>query len=195
MVEASFTRFVMAVERVEHLLRKTTGALNAAGIGYAIIGGNAVAAWVAQVDEAAARTTKDVNILIRRSDVTHVSEALRPIDLTPIEVLGVYMYVDRHRPNPWTGVHVVFAGARVRPDYTHPAPDPCDSVETNGFHLIELRRLVEMKLQAYGFIDRAHLQDMLNVGLIDDAIRDALPPDLREHPIALEESPDSNGSK
>ena len=38
--------------------------------------------------------------------------------------------------------------------------------------------LVAMKLQANRFIDRAHIQDMLSVGLIDDVVRATLPPDL-----------------
>lgn len=46
--------------------------------------------------------------------------------------------------------------------------------------MIDLRRLVEMKVQACRFIDRAHIQDMLAVGLIDELLRASLPDDLRE---------------
>jgi hypothetical protein len=171
----------MAVDRVERLLRKLTEALNAAGVEYAIIGGNAVAAWVATVDEAATRATKDVDVLIRRDDLARVTKALEPIDLVPIEVLGVTIFADRLNPNPRTGVHVVFGGERVRPEYAHAAPDPSECVEADdGFRLIDVRRLVEMKLQAYRFIDRAHIQDLLDIGLIDQRIRDVLPKDLRK---------------
>ncbi len=184
----------MAVDRVEQLLRKVTEALNVSGIDYAVIGGNAVAAWVAKVDDAAVRATKDVDVLIRREDVGRVTDALRPVGLMPVEVLGVYMFVDTEKPNPKTGVHVVFAGERIRPNYTHPAPDPSECVkEDDGFRVIDLRRLVEMKLQAYRFIDRAHVQDLLAVGLIDDAIRDALPRDLRERLDAIEGSGEPAG--
>ena len=37
---------------------------------YAVAGGNAVAAWVSRVDEAAVRNTQDVDILLRRSDLS-----------------------------------------------------------------------------------------------------------------------------
>ncbi|MCH7807860.1 MAG: hypothetical protein IIB60_01440 [Planctomycetes bacterium] len=182
----------MAVDRVERLLRKLSDALNAAGVEYAIIGGNAVAAWVATVDESAVRSTKDVDVLIRRGDLARVTEALRTADLVPVEVIGVFMFVDRRRPNPKTGVHVVFAGERVRPEHNHNAPDPSDSVEMEGgFKLVDLRRLVRMKLQAHRFIDRAHIQDLLAVGLIDDTVRDSLPPDLRERLTAIEQSSDT----
>ena len=100
----------MAVDRVERLLRKLSDALNAAGVEYAIIGGNAVAAWVATVDEGAVRSTKDVDVLIRRGDLARVTEALRTANLMPVDVLGVHMFLDRRRPTPKTGVHVVFAG-------------------------------------------------------------------------------------
>ena len=59
-------RMVRAVERVKEQLSKATRALEAGGVPYAVIGGNAVAAWVAQVDEGAVRTTRDVDVLIRR---------------------------------------------------------------------------------------------------------------------------------
>ena len=39
-------RMVVAVEAVRDRLRRATAALEAAGIDYAVIGGNAVAAWV-----------------------------------------------------------------------------------------------------------------------------------------------------
>lgn len=193
-LKASFKRYVMAVDRVEQLLRNVAGALSAANIDYAIVGGNAVAAWVAKVDEGAVRATKDVDLLVRRNELDQISDSLIACGLIPIEVLGVHMFVLQENPNPKTGVHLLFAGEKVRPEYKHAAPDPSDCVVTDdGFRLIELRRLVEMKLQAYRFIDRAHIQDLLSVGLIDDTLRDALPPDLRERLEEIEKIPNDDG--
>ncbi len=59
-------RMVLAVELVKQRLQRATSALESAGIKYAVIGGNAVAAWVAQVDPAAARNTVDVDLLVER---------------------------------------------------------------------------------------------------------------------------------
>lgn len=64
----SFRSHVMAVDRVEHRLHRVTAALDAAGVPYAVIGGNAVAAWVGRVDLAATRATKDVDLLVCRDD-------------------------------------------------------------------------------------------------------------------------------
>ena len=58
----------MAAEKVKERLRRATRALDAAGVPYAVIGGNAVAEWVGRVDEDAVRNTKDVDLLIRRAD-------------------------------------------------------------------------------------------------------------------------------
>ena len=61
----------MAIEDVEKRLQAFTTALDAAGIEYAIIGGNAVAAWVSTVDPDAVRSTKDVDVLLRKAVETN----------------------------------------------------------------------------------------------------------------------------
>jgi len=64
----SWERVIQAVEAVRQRALRATAALAAAKIPYAVIGGNAVAAWVARVDRAAVRNTQDVDILLRRAD-------------------------------------------------------------------------------------------------------------------------------
>ena len=169
----------MAVNRVEKLLRKVSKALDNANIPYAVIGGNAVAAWVATVDEGAVRATKDVDVLVRRNDLAAITDALRPASLLPVEVLGVVMFVDRRRPNPKTGVHLVFANEPIRAHYAHPAPDPRSAVRSaTGYLVVSLPALVHMKLQSFRDIDRVHIRDLLSVGLLDAALIERLPDDL-----------------
>ena len=67
--EATWERMIRAVEKVRERLRRAVAALEAAGVPYAVAGGNAVAAWVSRVDEAAVRNTQDVDILLRRADL------------------------------------------------------------------------------------------------------------------------------
>ena len=67
--DALWARMERAVEKVQERLQKSAAVLERAGVPYAIVGGNAVRIWVAQVDEVAVRTTKDVDILIRRADL------------------------------------------------------------------------------------------------------------------------------
>ncbi len=169
----------MAVERVEKLLMRVTAALEAAGVPYAVIGGNAVAAWVASVDEGAVRATKDVNLLVRRADFNAMARALDPCDLVPAEVLGVHMFVDRHSPSPKLGVHLIFANERVRSTDPHAAPDPDESVRSRaGFRIAEIGPLLKMKLLAFRLHDQVHIQDLFSVGLIDAQVAKSLPPDL-----------------
>jgi len=56
----SWDRMIEAVEAVRERALRATAALKQAGIPYAVVGGNAVAAWVARVDKAAVRNTQDV---------------------------------------------------------------------------------------------------------------------------------------
>ena len=176
----SLHRQVLAINRVEKLLRKVSRALDKAKIPYAVVGGNAVAAWVATVDEDAVRATKDVDVLVRRPDLAAIIDALRPCGLMHVEVMGIHRFVDRRRPSPKSGVHLLFAGEKVRPEYVHSAPDPASASRgTAGVMVIDLPGLVLMKLQANRDIDRAHLRDMLSVGLITQPIVAGLPADMR----------------
>jgi hypothetical protein len=109
----------------------------------------------------------------------------------PVEVHGVVMFVDRRRPNPKTGVHILFAGELVRPHEEHPPPDPSCAVRASGgFPVVELPALVAMKLQALRDIDRVHIRDLLSVGLIDAALIAKLPPDLRARLAQIQNTPE-----
>ncbi len=59
----------MALDEVTDRLERIDRALQGAGVDYALVGGQAVALWVATKDPAAVRTTKDVDILLRRADL------------------------------------------------------------------------------------------------------------------------------
>ncbi len=171
---------MMAMERVERLLRSVADALDGAGIPYAVVGGNAVAAWVATVDAEAVRATKDVDVLVRRNDLPAITAALAPLDLERVEVLGVTMFVDRNHPSPKSGVHFVFANEHIRAHYAHPAPDPADAARAAaGFMVIDLPALVHMKLQSFRRVDQVHIEDLLTNGLIDETVIGGLPDDLR----------------
>ena len=172
---------VAAVNRVERLLKTVTAALDAAGVPYAVIGGNAVATWVATCDVGAVRATKDVDVLMRRTDLARAAAALAPLDFTQVEVLGTPVFIESSDPRPSAGVHVVLAGERVRPTDPRPAPDVtqaerCDS----GFLVLDLQALVTMKLNAFRRVDQVHLEDLLRLGLINAEVAERLPEDLRQ---------------
>ncbi|MDB5294049.1 MAG: hypothetical protein JWO31_32 [Phycisphaerales bacterium] len=171
-------RMVTAVERVRDRLRRTAAALDAAGVPYAIAGGNAVAAWVATVDPAAVRNTQDVDVLLRRSDLTAASAAMAAAGFVPANVAGVDLFLDGPDAGPRDAVHVLFAGEKVRPHYATASPDVDESVRPAGVSLVRLEALVRMKLTSFRRKDQVHLLDMLDVGLIDNRWVDRLPQDL-----------------
>src|SRR6516165_4780023 len=69
-------RAIMAAEKLKERLRRATRALDGAGVPYAVADGNAVAEWVARIDDEAVRNTRDVDLLIRRADFTAAKTAL-----------------------------------------------------------------------------------------------------------------------
>src|ERR1044072_9366766 len=81
-------RMVLAVEKVRERLRRATAALDSVGISYAVIGGNAVAAWVSKVDPGAARDTVDVDLMLNRSDLDAVRAALEKAGFVYYELMG-----------------------------------------------------------------------------------------------------------
>lgn len=96
-----------AVERIERLLKTVTRALDDAGIPYAVIGGNAVATWVASCDVGAVRATKNVDILLRKSDIQRVADTLAPLGFISADVAGMPVFMEASDPRPSQGVDVI----------------------------------------------------------------------------------------
>jgi hypothetical protein len=189
--EMILERMVRAVEKVRERLVRAATALEKAGIAYAVVGGNAVAAWVARVDETAVRNTQDVDILIRRADVDAATTALGQVGFVRGHVRGIDLFLDGPKAKARDAVHVVFAGEKVRPEYTYPAPDISESEPLGPFRVVSLEALVRMKLTSYRLKDRVHLLDLLEVGLIDSSWLSRLPPELSSRLQELIANPDA----
>lgn len=174
----SLERMFMAVEKVRERLLRATAALNQAQIPYAVIGGNAVAAWVSRVDEEAVRNTKDVDILLRRDDLERAKTALATAGFVYHFSYGVHMFLDGPEGNPRSAVHVIFAGEPVAEGDVHSAPEVSDSEEHETYRVLGLESLVLMKLAANRDADRVHIRDLISLRLIDASWLARLPPDL-----------------
>lgn len=176
--EALWNRMNRAVEKIQERLERTATILEAAGIPYAIIGGNAVRAWVAQMDEAAVRTTRDVDILLRRADFPRAIVAMEAAGFIYRHAASIDMFLDGPGTKARDAVHVLFAGEKVRPEDVVPTPDVEDAIEINTHRFIRLESLVRMKLTSFRDKDRMHLRDMNDVELIDDTWPARYPPVL-----------------
>jgi ethanolamine ammonia-lyase small subunit len=158
---------IRAVEKVRERLRRAVAALEGARVPYAVAGGNAVAAWVSRVDEAAVRTTQDVDILLRRADLQAAIAALGQAGFVYRHAASLDMFLDGPNARARDAVHLVFASEKVRPQNPLPAPDVFESEQTASFRLLSLEALVRMKLTSFRDKDRMHTRDLIDVGLVD----------------------------
>lgn len=182
-------RALMAAEKVKERLRRATKALDNAGVPYAVAGGNAVAEWVARVDEDAIRNTRDVDLLVRRADLAAARIALEAAGFVYHQLLEVDMFIDGPEGRPSGGVHILFAGEKVRPEYEHASPELDESERAAEFQVTSLQALVRMKLIAYRRKDQVHLLDLIGVGLIDATWPARFPPPLSDRLQQLLDDP------
>ena len=181
---------VNAVEQVRQRLIRASAALERSGVAYAVIGGNAVAAWVATVDETAVRNTQDVDMLVRRSDLALVRSALEAEGFIYRKVAGIDLFLDGPTAKPRQAVHLVFAGEMVRAGELAANPNVEESTNLGAFRVINLEGLVQIKLTAFRDKDRTHLRDLIEVGLIDSTWPARLPSGLAARLQSLLETPD-----
>src|SRR5262245_12226715 len=174
----SWRRMIGAVEKVRDRLRRTVQALEDASIPYAVAGGNAVAAWVSEVDEAAVRNTRDVDVLLRRADLERAKKALSAAGFVYRHAKRIDMFLDGPNAKARDAVHIIFAGEKMRNDSAFPAPDVDESQPTGTFRVLNLEPLVRMKLTAFRDKDRTHLRDLIDIGLIDGSWPARLPREL-----------------
>lgn len=175
----------MSLDDVTDRLCRITGALEEKSVPYAVVGGQAVALWVATKEPAAVRTTKDVDLLICRDDLPQARAAALSVGMDYFEVQGVGMFLEHNAPNPRHAVHLLWAGEKVRPEYELPSPGIDQRQAVGGIQAVSLPGLVRMKLLSNRDQDRVHLRDMIDVGLVGREMLGQLPPSLTPRLEAL----------
>ncbi len=185
-----FDRMFAAVEKVRERLDRACGALERASIPYAVIGGHAVAAWVATKDDGAVRNTRDVDLLLRGEDFDRATAALQSVGFHRDSVMDVTLFLDGPDGKPSQGIHILQAGRKVKESYVSPAPDPDQMQSINGKRVVDLIELIRMKLNSYRRKDQTHLQDMIGVGLIDESWPSQFESPLDERLQQLLDDPD-----
>jgi|SRR5581483_4267439 len=186
----SWERTLRAVDQVRERLVRATAALDAAKVPYAVVGGNAVATWVGQVDASAVCFTQDVDLLLRRADLDAAKAALEQAGFLYRHSASIDMFRDGPQARARDALRVVFAGEKVRPDYAFPAPDVTEAEPAEAFRVLRLEALVRMKLTSFRDKDRTHLRDLLDVGLIDASWPARLPEPLASRLQSLIDNPE-----
>ncbi len=183
-------RISRSMELVEERLRRTVAILEKAEIPYAVVGGNAVRIWVAQVDQGAVRATNDVDILIRPLDLDSMKVAMAEAGFSHRQTSGVDMFVEHENDSARNAVHVVLGGQMVKPNDFEPNPDVEPFESGKEFRTLPLEALVRMKLNAFRLKDKVHLLDMIQVGLINSSWLDRFPQTLQQRLQELLENPE-----
>src|SRR5579872_5541169 len=101
-------RMERAVAKVRERLVRATAALNQVGVPYAVVGGNAVASWVATVDDCAVRNTPDIDLLIQRSDLFVITDALERAGFVREEGLNLVQFRDGAEGKSREALHLLF---------------------------------------------------------------------------------------
>lgn len=180
-------RALIAAEKVKERLRRATRALDDAGVPYAVVGGNAVAEWVARIDDGATRTTRDVDLLIRRENAAAARSVLEAIGFAYHP--EVHAFLDGPLGKLKAGLHLLYAGEPFRPEDQFPNPLVTESERVSEFQVVSVLALVRMKLISWHCKDRMHLRDLIDVGVIDVTWVARLPPSLGERLQQLLDNP------
>ena len=168
------------VEQLLETVRRLVQALAQAGVAYRVVGGVAVFLHVHERDPGAARSTRDVDIAVDRTQLQAVIDAVRPFGFAYRHAAGVDMLFDARNPGARSAVHLVFVREKVRPEYVEPVPDfSPPAVTQEGVLLAPVADLVRMKLTSYRLKDRVHIQDLDAVGLITPEVEAQLSEVLR----------------
>jgi hypothetical protein len=163
------------------ILHKITDALVACNIPHELVGGLAVLVHVEEADPAQSMLTRDVDLMIHRSDLERVVEIAEQHGFAFRHAAGLDMLLYGGSTSARNAVHLLFSGERVKA--IQATPNPGISPERKQMMgkdvlVIPLADLLRMKLSSYRLKDQVHVQVMDAAGLITPAVEKTLPADL-----------------
>ncbi|MHC4880927.1 MAG: hypothetical protein ACYTGL_31130 [Planctomycetota bacterium] len=150
------------MEKIRERLERVSTALNSAGVPFAVSDGDAVRDWVAKADEAALRTTRDIDILLRRAVLPAARSALAAADAVYRHASGIDMFLDGPDVKACDTAHVLYPGKKIRDQYPTAAPTLDDTTEVDGTSVITVDALVRMRLTSFRRKDQMHLLDIMS---------------------------------
>ncbi len=162
------------------ILHRITDPLTAADVTYEVIGGLAVLIHVEEADPTHSMLTRDVDIMIGRSDLKRVISVAESQGFRFRHAAGMDMLL--YGDKAINAVHLLFSGEKVKPGQV--VPNPALSPERKRLKgqevwVIPVADLVRMKLSANRDKDRVHIRSLDAAGLITPEIERGLPESLR----------------
>jgi hypothetical protein len=163
------------------LLHRITDTFNSHHIPHELIGGLAVLIYVEEASPEHATTTRDVDLMVHRSDLERIKKAAAEDGFRFRHTAGVDMLIYGPVESAKNAVHLLFTGEKVTPAQVIPNP-PIEPAHKD-FHgkpvqVISITGLLQMKLSSYRLKDQVHVKAMEAAGLITPDTESALTPEL-----------------
>jgi hypothetical protein len=148
------------------LAGRVKDSFNGAGIEYRAVGGLAVYLYVEEAEADAGRLTKDIDIVVRRTDLPRIAEAVEAVGLEYRDVAGTDMLVQKGKPSARRAIHLIYDDSRVN----------TGGPTLQGIPVVPLAALVAMKLTSFRIKDEMHVKDLDEQRLITPEIEAELSP-------------------
>ena len=164
------------------VLHKIAGPLSAHNIPHELVGGLAVLIHVEESDPTHSMLTRDVDLMIRRSDMDQVLRIAEECGFRFRHAAGVDMLLYGDSGSAKNAVHLLFSGEKVRPNQATPNPEisPVRKlVLGEQVAVIPIADLLRMKLSSWRLKDQVHVQVMDAAGLITPVVQSSLPESLK----------------
>lgn len=164
------------------VLHRITDPLMAENVPHELIGGMAVLVHVEEADPGQSTLTRDVDLMIRRSDLERVKEIALRQGFRFRHTAGLDMLMHGPSDSARNAVHLIFSGEKVRPNQAAPNPPiqpEKKAVLGREVFVIPVADLVSMKLSSNRDKDRVHIRAMDAAGLITPEVEHGLPEELQ----------------
>lgn len=173
------------VHQIFDFVDRVVKTMKDSGADYRIVGGISVFLHIAQVDPTHARLSRDIDIAVKREDLSRIKTAAEQNGFEyrqePKHGQETFTLIDRQNGKPRADVHLIMAGEKARQDHPEAVPPIGEICLTaDGVKIAPLYDVVHMMLSSYRLKDRVHVQDMDSSGLIDGEIESRLPRVLRD---------------
>jgi len=164
------------------VLHRIAVPLMAEDVAHEVIGGLAVLIHVEEAAPEHSVLTRDVDLMIQRSDLERVKEIAARHGFRFRHTAGLDMLIFGPAESARNAVHLIFSGEKVRPQQAVPNPPIHAQRKTilgSEVFVIPVPDLVRMKLSSYRDKDRVHIRSMDAAGLIGPEIEESLPAGLQ----------------
>src|ERR1035438_8738251 len=153
-------------------IERIVSALRDASVPFEVVGGVAVNAHILALHRSRSFVTRDIDLLLHRSDLDRAAEAAKSLGYHAKKMMGGYTLI-RPEQDLAEAVHLLFVGEKSKS--TQPFPHPELHPEEKRLFGIAIpvapvRDLVHMKLNSLRPKDLIHLETLDHVGLITPAL-------------------------